>query len=138
MIKDIISLSASGVVSFYAINSTGQMNLLTRKNAILPNAKYLISRLLMKDSAANITNVRIYNGGVLKADNVITNYTYVNPNEVEYSSLFPAASFEGAYDKITLGASDSVNMGDFSQAIGLALNKLIADDLLIAWNIKIN
>jgi hypothetical protein len=136
--KEAFKFAARGVVCIYAMKDDKKELQATSNNAVLPNAKYLISRLLMKDSAANIANIRVYNGAILLAIGIISVYNYVNPNEVHYEALIPADAFSGLYTKIVLGPADDVLMGNFSEVSGLALNKLLADPLLITWNIKIN
>src|SRR5687767_3221454 len=106
MIKEIMPLNASGEVSIYLINSQGKHNLLLKRNAVLPNSKYLITQLLLKNLAANLTNIRIYDGATLKANNPINTYTYVDPNEARYESLFDGPSFNGNYTKLVLGPND--------------------------------
>jgi hypothetical protein len=138
--KDTIDLSkiASGSIKVYKIVNGKRFLILARKNTILANAKYLLARMLMRDSTGNIYSIRMFNGGALQAVGVISGMIYLNPNEIQFSTLFDEASFSGAVTQMFLSPQDPVLMGDFSQVTGLALNKLITEQLQITWNIKFN
>jgi hypothetical protein len=135
---DIVKPVVSGQATFIITKDSGEVIELTSKNAVLPNYKYLLAKLLQKDANANVTNIRVYNGTSLLSDKSITTFTYVDPNEVSFTATFDATSFNSSFTKVTLGTATPLVMGDFSEITSLALSKNGTESLTITWNIKFN
>lgn len=133
--RDKIKLGARGVVSIYALDNNNKHELLTRSNTILANAVNLIAAIMAGVTAANITNIRVYDGVTLKANGLIT--TKSNPElfSVKFESLFNAASFNGNFDNCKLGPSDDITLGNFADTSFAVQNKLNTEQLLVTWEI---
>lgn len=126
----------SGRITIYKIKNGRKYLILARKNTILANAKFILAKQLMQDRSADLTQIRLFNGGALQANGIISTRVYLDPNEVQFATTFTEDSFSGAITQMYLSPADPVAMGDFSQVTGLALNKANNEQLQITWNIK--
>lgn len=140
MILDLIDVNkiASGRVEFYK-RINGELQLIkTSKNLVLPNAKKLLAKMLAKNEAAHITHVRVYNGGTLVGYKAIQTFTYIESNEAKFEITFLGPDFNSPFTKVTIGASDTALMGDFSSVDGLSEAKSGTEEFVIIWFIKFN
>lgn len=137
MLKEITRVSARGEVSFYRIINNEKQLIKTRSNAILPNAKNIITRLLIGQNEYGLSNIRVFNGLTLLANGPISSKVFTDTGEAQFGAVFDGPSFNGTYTSVTLGTEDNGITGDFSIADGLNFTKGPSEMLLITWNIKI-
>lgn len=136
--RDTYNKRASGVITIYKIVNNIKQEILTRSNTILANADVLCAEILAGNTAAYITNIRVYNGVTLKANGSITSKTVVEPNKVEFQAVFSDVSFNGNFDNCKLGCADAIVMGNFAEGSFAAVNKLNTEELVISWSITFN
>lgn len=132
--KSKLRLKAEGSVRMTFDYGKGILKEYTYKNTILPLAKKIVAHRLANLDDSKIDFIKVYLLGGLVASGAITDITLVSDTEVEYTALFPAASFAGDFDEARLNTS---GLGDFSQLISFIATKDTGVPLTITWKIKI-
>lgn len=135
-LQSVAKFKASGVISIYRVYSNNTQLLLTRKNAVLPNASNLIALIMSGDASAAISQITLLLGASTKATGVISNKVYDSEeNSVEFSATFSENSFTGNVDNAVLGPSDPITLGNFSEANFAAVSKTNIQMLSVSWKI---
>lgn len=130
--KEQVNIIPEGHVTIFTIDRDGKRDLiLDKKNAILANAKTIISKCVAGVNY-HIDNIVAYNSAIILASAPITTITYPASNQVEFTSIFDFTSWSGICDELRLTSSIG---GDFSQLTGLNLIKNTSVQLGIVWRI---
>jgi hypothetical protein len=135
MISEIVDLTGrtTGQVFIYTILANGEKVLKHHlKNALTADAPRIMARSLGGDAAMNIQTISIRGAGITLAISEVSS-TYPNINEVLFTAVFEAESFDGDYDTLWLNATGFT----FSEITGLTLNKDPDEKIAIAWLLTI-
>lgn len=132
--KSKFGLRAEGMVRMTFDYGMGIKKEYTYKNTILPLAKTIVAHRLANLDDSKIDSIKVFLIGGLVASGMITDTTLISDTEVEFTALFPAASFAGNFDEVRLNAS---GLGDFSQLVSFIATKDTGVPLTITWKIKI-
>lgn len=103
-------------------------------NAVVPNAKKLISRSLGGDSSYLIDTIQVFYQGVLLSTTSVV-VTYPTIDKVSFTAVFPVDSFSGNLDRLLLVNSTH---GTFSEVTGLTQEKSPTELLTVTWTITPN
>lgn len=101
-------------------------------NAVVSNAKKLISRALGGDPDYLIDTVEIWLGAVLLASTGIV-VTFETVDTVRFNAVFREDDFSGNFDKLVL--KNAVH-GNFSEVTGISESKSATEKMAISWDIK--
>lgn len=103
-------------------------------NAVVPNAKKLISRSLGGDSSYLIDTIQVFYQGVLLSTTSVV-VTYPTIDKVSFTAVFPVDSFSGNLDRLLLVNSTH---GTFSEVTRLTQEKSPTELLTVTWTITPN
>jgi len=128
--------SVKGWIKVYGIDKDGNRFLLEdRSNALVPNAKTILTYLLGGQSTSAITNILVYKAAGLLATSPFLTVSYPSSDEVKFTTRFNEASFNDTLDELRLISAVG---GDFSIVTGLSLLKDNTLQLEIEWLLTIN
>lgn len=134
--KESYQSHAVGWVKIWGTDKDGKRHLLVdKKNAIQPNSRNIVAKLLAGLSSASLDQISVWNAGVLLANNTTFAVSSPTTDTVVCNARFDEASFSGAFDELRVG---SIGYGDFSTLTGISATKTLTLQLHIEWIITIN
>lgn len=107
--------------------------LLEKKNALVTNAKKVISRALAGETGWKIDSIKAIKAGNTLATGLAT-YTYPSDDKVKFETIFSLGSFNDTIDEVRLCSTTG---GDFSMIFGISINKPNTLELSIQWQLTI-
>ena len=130
-----VKFKIHGYIKAWQIKDDVRTLVLSRRNAIVGNAKNIVAHCLGGDSAYKIDEISVHKVSTQLAAVTPVLVSYPAFNEVRFNARFTHVSFNDTVDELNL--SSSIH-GKFSEKIGVSIFKDDTMELEIQWTLTIN